>query len=172
MILLHLAADHAQELLLQAGKLARDLLEALEGHYTGARLLERFCGALMPPGGDGVEAHDLARQMKAQHLLFTPAVGRKGLEGAGAHDIQRAKRQARRVQAVLALDQALDLHDVVEPREVLAADRRRQAEPAQPAVRAALTQRPQIDAGSRDIRKREILRGHARIISAAARGAR
>ena len=134
--------------------------QPLERHFTGARFLERFGGALVLPARDRVEPHDLARQVKAEHLAFAMAVGRKSLEGARAHDIQGVKRTADGIQALVASEHALDLHHAFELLEVVAADRGRQAQPVQAAFRTTLAQPLYVKSGAGRALKRKFLPCH------------
>jgi len=164
LVVLHLAADDAQELLLQPRQLARDLLQPVVRHFAGARPVERLGAALVMPARDRVEAHDLARQVEAEHLAFTLVVDDEGLEGAGAHDVERAEMLAGRVERLLAIEAPLDLDDLVEQRQVVAADGGRQAQLVEAAARAALLQEPEIQARPFGVRQRDILANHPGII--------
>ncbi len=131
-----LAAHDLVDVVLQGRDLARQLLDALEGHdaYLGVLQCDGVAGVVV--ADDAVEPDDLAGHLEARHLVAPVLGGHAGLEEARADGEERREGFAVAEQRAAALDLAARGDDVIDALQLLLVQAQRHAELAQVAVRA------------------------------------
>jgi len=121
----------------------------LEGRNTAAQLHETGKGNLANRGSlqdsrrtsvylflDGIEADELAREVKSEHLLAALLAGGEGLYRAGLDDIEGAKPLAVAKQIITPMQGARTLDDAVQPLDVVRIQAHRKAKRGEGAVLA------------------------------------
>ena len=126
-ILTDLLAEQAVHLVLQAGDGRGEFLESGEGDLADRGGFQDLGRADMHLLVNGVQADDLARQMKTQHLFAAFRAGRKGLDGAGLDDDRASGNGRRAKQEIATVQRTVRLDDVVETLHVLWGQTHRQA---------------------------------------------
>ena len=132
--------DDAQQLVLQARHLRRDIFQLRQRHFADVGMGQRLRFAGMPAIAHRVEPHQLARQVKADHLRLAIAIHRHGLERAFARHEQRAQRLADAEQGFATLQRPPVEHDPVQLLHVLDTNARGQAQHLQGTIGAAAPQ--------------------------------
>ena len=124
----HAASDHAQQLMLQARHLRRDVGELIERHlaHIGGRQRDRI--APMPLVPERIQPDQLAGKMEPDHAFLAVFADRNRLERTIARDIHRRQVVARAEQRFAARDRPAPPHDRIELLQPLHADPRRQAQ--------------------------------------------
>jgi len=88
-LVLQFLAHQAQQVMLQAGYLEAQFLEAFEGQFADADCLQCPGGGNVYLAGDRVQPQQLAGQVKAHDLFVAFLVDGEGLDGAGPQGIDR-----------------------------------------------------------------------------------
>jgi len=139
-----LLAHEAQELALEAGDLAGDLLDPVEGEHADAGGLENAGGADVLLALDGVEPHQLPRQVEADDLLGAVVTGGVALDRAGADRVDGVEPVTGPEQVLASAQRPGPLHQGVEPVHVRGLEPHGHAQLRQTAIAAGDSDRSDI----------------------------
>ena len=131
--------------MLQAGHFAADCFELAHRNFADAGRGQRLGFTGVFAGTHRVQAHQLAGQVEANHLLFAFGIDGHGLERTLAGHVKRTERLAGTEQRVTLVQRPARAHDLVELFEVASADAGRQAQHVQGTLRATAPQSVEIE---------------------------
>lgn len=87
-----LIAHQGQEVIVEAGQIPTQIVQAVEGQFTHTGLLQGDGRAGMVAVADPIETEQLPGHVEADNLLFPARGGQVGFDRAGAHRVQGGKR--------------------------------------------------------------------------------
>src|SRR3546814_706854 len=139
--------DHAHQLPLQSGQLRCDGGKLVDRYFAHLGRVQRHRLAAVFAIGQRIEPHQFAGQVEADDALVAALAEADGLERPAARYVDRCQYVAVVEQALVALERPPAAHHIIQPRHVVNADIRRQAQLSQRTVPATATQAGNVHGG-------------------------